>query len=189
MFLFIIAVIGGAVYLILLGIGNAQEKNSTEENFKELLQAKGIEDYHAEYTKGNEYIIHDKTNGAFWICHHQGATGRYYEHISKVELVIDDSLAYESSIGSAVGRAVVGGVLAGGVGAVIGGVTGKKNGSKVVHKIEMIISYTTPDNPYGRVTFLSDKDGVDIFSDEYKRAEDSGLYWSNLISSYIGQER
>ena len=56
-----------------------------------------------------------------------GAIGMWYEDILNVELVIDDSVAYQSSLSSATGREIVGGA-----GAIIGGVTRKKNNRKVV---------------------------------------------------------
>jgi len=39
--------------------------------------------------------------------------------------------------------------------------------------------------PYVRVSFLDRQYGIDVFSDEYKDAEVSGLYWSKLISSLM----
>ncbi len=56
----------------------------------------------------------------------------------------------------------------------------------MINRVELIISYNSQQIPFNRVTLLSEKQGVDIFSDEYKHAEDRGLFWSNLISSTIG---
>ncbi|WP_436665643.1 hypothetical protein, partial [Bacillus cereus] len=115
----------------------------------------------------------------------KGWVSRGYGRITDIELSIDDSVAFQSSLSSATGRAIAGGVLAGGVGAIIGGVTGRKNGKKIVHRITLTISFNTPDRPYARVTFLDNQQGVDIYSDEYKRAEEDALYWSKLISSLM----
>lgn len=174
----------GLLGVILQGVGGMMERKSVKNGFEPFLQQQNINRYEYEYTAGNEYIIHDKTHDMFWV-YDGGHVGRQYGSITNVELVIDDTVAYKRSMSSTVGRAVVGGVLAGGVGAIIGGITGKQNGKKIVHRVELILSFSTPQNPYRKVTFLNEEQGVDIYSDTYKRAEQSGLYWSNLISSYM----
>ncbi|MEX3625079.1 hypothetical protein [Viridibacillus arvi] len=182
----VIVFFGAMASGILGGIGNLLERKGVKGGLQGFLQEQGITNYEYQYTADNQYIVHDKGNKMFWI-YGNGFVGRGYETITDVKLSIDDSVAYQSSISSAVGRAVVGGVLLGGVGAVIGGVTGKKNGKKIVHKVDLILSFNTPDTPYKKVSFMQEEKGVDVFSDQYKTAEEDGLYWSNLIASYMPQ--
>ncbi|WP_078552835.1 hypothetical protein [Bacillus alkalicellulosilyticus] len=176
--------------MILIGIGSHQEKKQVQGGFEGFLTRKNITNYQYIFTADNKYLVHDRGNQKFWIYSGK-VVGRKYESIKEVELKIDDTVTYQSSLGSAVGRAIVGGVVAGGVGAVIGGVTGKKTGKKVVHSIELIISYRNNNStsanraPYSKVSFLNSEQGVDVVSDQFKRAEEEAVYWSNLISSVI----
>ncbi|WP_139785622.1 hypothetical protein [Cytobacillus gottheilii] len=120
--MFILSIIGSIIGAII----SATERKKVKDGLNVFLKEHSIVDYYGEYySAGNHFIIHDRSNGMFCV-YGDGYNGRYYHEITKVELVIDDTVAYQSSLSSAVGRAVVGGVLAGGVGAVIGGVTGKK---------------------------------------------------------------
>lgn len=160
---------------------------SDGNKFKDFLKEQKITKCHYYHTNWGDgkYIIDDQNRDMLWIYKNKGYIGRGYSRITDVELVIDDSVAYKTSLASSAGRAVVGGVLVGGVGAIIGGVTGKKNGKKVVHKIELILSFDTPNNPYAKVTFLDSKQGEDIFSSKYKEIYDKALYWSKLIESLM----
>ncbi|PFU30955.1 hypothetical protein COK80_09125 [Bacillus anthracis] len=173
------------VKVILEVIGGVQDGNYVKNTFNQLLREKNIRNYQYVRTAGNQILIDDKDRDVLYVIHEKGWVSRGYERITDIELSIDDSVAFQSSLSSATGRAIVGGVLAGGVGAIIGGVTGKKNGQKVVHRISLTISFNTPDRSYVRVIFLDNKHGVDIYSDEYKRAEEDALYWSKLISSLM----
>ncbi|WJE64682.1 hypothetical protein QRE63_01505 [Bacillus mycoides] len=190
MFAFCVFMIGLVIVLsfaaaILNGIVSLQDGNYVKKTFDQLLQEKNIITYQHIRTIGNQILIDDKDRDVLYVIHNKGWVSRSYSRVTDVELSIDDSIAFQSSLSSATGRVIVGGVLAGGVGAIIGGVTGKKNGKKVVHRITLTISFNTPDIPYVRVTFLDNKQGVDIYSDQYEGAERDALYWSELISSLM----
>lgn len=170
---------------ILEVIVGVKDRDYVKNTFNQLLKEKNITNYQYVRTAGNQILIDDKDRDILYVIHDKGWVSRGYGRITDIELSIDDSVAFQSSLSSATGRAIVGGVLAGGVGAIIGGVTGRKNGKKIVHRITLTISFNTPDKPYARVTFLDNRQGVDIYSDEYKRAEEDALYWSKLISSLM----
>jgi hypothetical protein len=190
MITFILVIIGLAIVLSLLstilqGIGGMQDRNYTERTFNELIQENNISNYEYERLSDGTYLINNRGGNSLYFIHKDGWVSRGYSRVTKVELSIDDSVAYQASLGSMAGRAIVGGVLAGGVGAIIGGVTGKKNSKKIANRITLTISFSTPDIPYVSVSFLNNQQGVDIFSDEYNNAEKRGLYWSNLISALM----
>ena len=87
----------------------------------------------------------------------------WYEDMLNVELVIDDSVAYQSLLTNATGRAIV------------GDVTGKKNNRKIVHRIEMILSFNSSDYPFIRIILLDSEHGEEISGYTYGTAYAKGL--------------
>lgn len=174
---FLIIIIG-ATYLII----QDNENKRAYAAMKEIIQ--GINgSYEWDQFADGQIILHDIDNRIFYFINHMNQTQCPYGAINDVELVIDDSVAYKSSLTSTAGRALVGGALAGGVGAVIGGVTGKKTGKKMVHRIELIVSFNGDKFNYARFTLLNSSNGEDIFSYRYNERYELGLKWSKKISA------
>ena len=170
---------------IIQAIAKSNGKNKALTALEGLKREKGMQEYEYEQFDDGQIIVHDISNSMIWVVDTYGGwVGRSYKNIADVELIVDDAVEYKSSLSSSTGRAIVGGVLAGGVGAIIGGVTGKKNTSKVVHRIELILSYRNcTDIMYSRIILLDNPKGEPISSDRCIEEYESGLYWSKLISS------
>lgn len=105
-------------------IVGVKERDYVKNTFNQLLKEKNITNYQYIRTAGNQILIDDRD--ILYVIHDKGWVSRGYGRITDIELSIDDSVAFQSSLSSATGRAIAGGVLAGGVGAIIGGVTGRK---------------------------------------------------------------
>ncbi len=178
--------IAAVIVTIIKEIDGSIGKGKAKKTLKTVLEQQNIVNYNWEQFEDGQILLHDKTYGSFYVIgSNGGAIGMWYIDILNVELIIDDSVAYQSSLSSATGRAIVGGVLAGGVGAIIGGVTGKKNSRKVVHRIEMILSFNSSDYPYSRITLLDSEQGEEISGYTYEKAYERGLHWSRLVSSLM----
>ncbi|MCA1010703.1 hypothetical protein [Halobacillus halophilus] len=155
----------------------------------QLLEDNNINDYEYQKFEDGSYLLNDGERQLLYVIDEGGWTSWGYENIINVEFSIDDTQAYEASLSSATGRAIVGGALAGGVGAIIGGFTGKKTGRKVVNRMMLTVSFNTPQHPYKRIMLLNNKQGAELNSYQYEDAEKSGLYWSNLITSLMNQNK
>lgn len=181
-----LTVVGAFISVIAKEFDNSKGKGNAKNTLNEQLQEEGIEDYNYEQFEDGHIIMHDRTYGRIWVVDSGGGyVATPYSDIADVELIIDDSTEYKSSLSSAAGRAIVGGVVAGGVGAIIGGVTGKKNGKKIVNKIELLISYHDYDFPYSRITLLESQHGEKISDYTYENAYSQGLQWSRRLTSMM----
>lgn len=174
------------IVTILKEIDGSTGRGKAKKTLKNVLEQHKIVNYNWEQFEDGQILLHDKTYGSFYVIgSNGGAIEMWYEDILNVELVIDDSVAYQSSLSRAAGRAIVGGVLSGGVGAIIGGVTGKKNDREVVHRIEMILSFNSSDYPFSRITFLDSQQGEEISGYTYETAYAKGLQWSRRVSALL----
>lgn len=166
------------IVTIIKEIDGSIGRGKAKKTLKNVLEQHKIVNYNWEQFEDGQILLHDKTYGSFYVIgSNGGAIGMWYEDILNVELVIDDSVAYQASLSSATGRAVVG--------AIIGGVTGKKNNRKVVHRIEIILSFNSSDYPYSRITFLDSQQGEEILGYTYETAYAKGLQWSRRVSALM----
>ncbi|MEK4713545.1 hypothetical protein [Sporosarcina sp. FSL K6-5500] len=178
--------IAAVIVTIIKEIDGSIGRGKAKKTLENVLVEHKIVDYYWEQFEDGQILLHDRTYGSFYVIgSNGGAIGMWYTNILNVELVIDDSVAYQSSLTSATGRAIVGDVLAGRVGAIIGGVTGKKNSRKVVHRVEMILSFNSSDYPYSKITLLDSQQGEEISGYAYETAYAKGLQWSRRVSALL----
>ena len=155
-----------------------------KSGFQKFIKDQGFKNYEAFRLEDGSYIVNDYDRGRIWI-YNGNYSYQSWNNIRAVQLRVDDSTVFRTSVANTLGRAALGGIIAGGVGAVVGGLTGNRTGAKMVHRIDLIIAYNSSNTPYHKITFLDRRNGVDIFSDDFRDAEEQALYWSNLIGSYL----
>lgn len=186
LFIIVVLVIIPVIFALFSFAGDSKYRKESKNTLNEIIEKKNVKDYDYEQFEDGSILLDDRTNRMFHVINGYDYVSRREENIVDVELVVDDAVAYHSSLSSVTGRAIVGGVIAGGVGAIIGGLTGRQKGRKKIHRIELILSYGEGKTKYNRITILSSKDGEDIFHDRTNKAYERGLYWSKNISSRMG---
>ncbi|RLJ90680.1 hypothetical protein [Planococcus citreus] len=164
-------------------VNDHNEGQIAKEKMDNLINENNMTYYEWQLFNGGQILLDNTGTRMLWIIEHNGYISRHYHNITDVKLIIDDTIEYRSSLTSAVGRAAIGGLALGGVGAIIGGVTGKKHGKKMVHKIELVLSYNNSVTPYSSIVILDEKGGIDLDSEIYLEAYKQGMYWSKKISS------
>jgi hypothetical protein len=162
------------IVTILKEIDGSIGRGKAKKTLKNVLEQQNIVSYYWEQFEDGQILLHDKTYGSFYVIgSNGGAIGMWYEDMLNVELVIDDSVAYQSLLTNATGRAIV------------GDVTGKKNNRKVVHRIEMILSFNSSDYPFSRITLLDSQHGEETSGYTYETAYAKGLQWSRRVSALL----
>ena len=185
-FILFFAVILPTIMMIIMGILAVIVKFQKKNLLKQILTDYNITNYtSSNQFADNSYLMVDHARNNLWVITDESTVRAKYRDIREVKFVIDDTVAYKTSLASATGRAVVGGVLFGGLGAVVGGATAKKLGKKKVHRVALTISFINCDIPYLRLMLLDNTEGVSIDDYRYENAEKDGLYWSEYITSII----
>ena len=80
-------------------------RGKAKKTLKNILEQQKIVNYYWEQFEDGQILLHDKTYGSFYVIGSNGrAIGMWYEDMLNVELVIDDSVAYQSSLMNATGK-------------------------------------------------------------------------------------
>lgn len=77
-------------------IVGVKERDYVKNTFNQLLKEKNITNYQYIRTAGNQILIDDRD--ILYVIHDKGWVSRGYGRITDIELSIDDSVAFQSSL-------------------------------------------------------------------------------------------